>query len=597
MYVIGTSGHVDHGKTLLIEALTGINADRLPEEKERGMTIDLGFAHYRSREGEIIGVVDVPGHERFIKNMVAGAWGLDCALLTVAADDGWMQQTEDHAWVLKYLKVPIVLLVITKTDLVSPEVFEVLREEVSGEFRRVFEREPKILGVSAKSGKNIEELKDLIYQELRKNEIPKEKYPYLYLDRIFSKKGSGVIVTGTLKGSALNKEDNLLVFPIMKEVKVRSLQAYYFEVDSAEPSCRVALNITGVKKEELKRGYCLSSRNSQFQGAMEIIAYLYNYEGKENSAQEYIKNHKEIEIAAGTWNCKGVVHFLGTGNIARIILSERFPMYWNQPFCVLQPGGSSILGGGRVVWSGTLTKEKRIKFLELSSLIPSLNKPSDYNLLQLKLLGFIPLSQETRFPKSEKESIVLLGTWACYLPWLKDQEDRIVQLAFKPGGIKIEEVAGKLSLPLTLVKLIIARLINQERIKEMNSVLFPPSLTQSETLSSIGKNLVNLLKKNGNEGITLSKLEIPGAQKELRNLARLGIAVSLDGNLFYDQETYRNLKRDLLKGFSTGDRFSIPQGKDKIGLTRKYMIPLLNKLETEGFVKRDGDFRVVLKLP
>ena len=131
----------------------------------------------------------------------------------------------------------------------------------------------------------------------------------------------------------------------------------------------------------------------------------------------------------------------------------------------------------------------------------------------------------------------------------------------------------------------------------MNSVLFQPSLTQTESLSSIGRNLLNLLKKNGIEGITLSKLEIPGAQKELRNLARLGIAVSLDGNLFYDQETYRNLKRDLLKGFSPGDRFSIPQGKDKIGLTRKYMIPLLNKLEAEGFVKRDGDSRMVLKLP
>ena len=242
-------------------------------------------------------------------------------------------------------------------------------------------------------------------------------------------------------------------------------------------------------------------------------------------------------------------------------------------------------------------REEKNKFLDLSPLITSLNKPSDYNLLQLKLLGFIPVSQETRFPTAEKESIVLLSPWACYLPWLKEKEERILQLVKKPGGIKMEEVAGKLSLPLSLVKLVVGRLIILKRINELNSVLFPPTLTHTESLTSTGKNLLDLLKKNGTEGITLSKLEIPGAQKELRNLSRLGFAVSLDGNLFYAQDTYQNLKNDLLKDFSPGDRFSIPQGKDKIGLTRKFMIPLLNKLETEGFVKRDGDFRVVLKLP
>src|SRR5512136_549558 len=166
MRVIGTSGHVDHGKSTLIEALTGINPDRLPEEKERGMTIDLGFAWFAGRNGEPVGVIDVPGHERFIRNMVAGAWSLDGALLLVAADDGWMQQTQDHAVVLASLGVPAVILVVTKTDIAAPERVQEVRRDAERRAGAIFGRVPPAIEVSALARRNVDALKELVVATL-----------------------------------------------------------------------------------------------------------------------------------------------------------------------------------------------------------------------------------------------------------------------------------------------------------------------------------------------------------------------------------------------------------------------------------------------
>ena len=183
MRVIGTSGHVDHGKSTLIEALTGIDPDRLPEEKERGMTIDLGFAWFPGAGGEPVGVIDVPGHERFIRNMVAGAWSLDAALLLVAADDGWMQQTQDHAVVLAALGVPAAILVITKTDIATPDRVAEVRRDAEARAAAIFARELPVVEVSALARRNLDALKDLVVATLAGVPGRPLPFPYLYVDR------------------------------------------------------------------------------------------------------------------------------------------------------------------------------------------------------------------------------------------------------------------------------------------------------------------------------------------------------------------------------------------------------------------------------
>ncbi len=273
MHVIGTAGHVDHGKTTLIEALTGINPDRLPEEKARGMTIDLGFAWFAGAHDEPIGVIDVPGHERFIRNMVAGAWSLDCALLLVAADDGWMQQTQDHAVVLAAVGVSSVILVVTKTDAASLERVEEVRSDALVRCARIFGFTPPAVDVAAIAGTNIDALKGLIISTVAglDDRTRESGFPYLYVDRVFSIKGSGLVVTGSLKGAPCRKDDELVLLPQDEAVRIRGLQTYNTVVDIASPTSRVALNLQKTRSE-IARGNCLTIRGAPFSCERQLVA-------------------------------------------------------------------------------------------------------------------------------------------------------------------------------------------------------------------------------------------------------------------------------------------------------------------------------------
>lgn len=596
MYVIGTSGHVDHGKTLLIESLTGINADRLPEERERGMTIDLGFAFFKGSFGSIIGVVDVPGHERFIRNMVAGAWGLDCALLVVAADDGWMRQTEDHGRVLKFLKVPCIIPVITKSDIVSSDLIPIITEEIKNRYQNLFGITSEPVIVSAVTGTGIDELKERIEAELAG--LPREEtgQPYLYIDRIFSKKGTGSIIAGTLRGGPIIKDQTMVLLPQNKEVRIRALQSYHEETGMVNPVCRAALNCAGVKTEELHRGQCLTLPEAGFNSHKEIVGYIYP-PSDTDTQRIALRNHSEIEISAGTGHSLASIHFIGGPSLARIVLKEPIPLRWNQPFILLRHGGSSIITGGRAIWFGETNPEERKQINAFISEHAGLEKKSDFFLLSLKLKGYIPLTSETKLPKEAKGKVTLFSGWVCDSSWLLNVKSEIYKLADCAGGISQKELPGKLNLPAGLAKQICSKIIESGELIDFNSIVMTPRQKDRNVLSPLGMELAELLKANDKEGVEISKLNQPGAQKELRNLSRLGLAVSLEGNIFYSKELYTSLLHSLLKDSSIGDTFSVPQAKEKLGLTRKYILPLLNKLESDGFVKRDGDIRIVLRVP
>jgi small GTP-binding protein len=395
MHVIGTAGHVDHGKTTLIEALTGINPDRLPEEKERGMTIDLGFAWFPGKDGEPVVVIDVPGHERFIRNMVAGAWSLDCALLLVAADDGWMEQTQDHAVVLQALEVPSVILVITKTDIAAPERVEEVLRDTRERCRIIFGAEPPAIEVSALAGKNLAALKELILATLAgipEPAIPTREhgFPFLYVDRVFSIKGSGLVVTGSLRGAPLAKDDALELLPAREALRVRAVQSYNSAVDRAMPTSRVALNLQK-PKSEIARGACITAPGAPFQCEKEIIARVRPIEmGQQAGEKPVIKNHSEIEVDLGTGHEIAQIHFLDDPRFARIQLRSPLPALWNQPFLLIRHGGSAILGSGRILWFGEVPKEERRRFTALLAAMPEPAREEDRFSLQLRFPGAGP---------------------------------------------------------------------------------------------------------------------------------------------------------------------------------------------------------------
>ncbi len=253
--VIGTAGHIDHGKTALIKALTGIDCDRLKEEKERGITIELGFAYYRFGDDILVGIVDVPGHERFVKHMVAGAWGIDMVLFVVAADESVMPQTREHMDICELLGIRRGIVAITKKDLADEDMIELVKEEVEDLIKGRFLEGAPIIPVSAVTGENIDVLRAEIKQKATDTEERSRSGIFrLPVDRVFTIKGFGTIVTGTCISGSVRVGEEVEIYPTGKKARVRNVQAYHEDVKEAGAGQRVALNLQGIEKQDIERG-------------------------------------------------------------------------------------------------------------------------------------------------------------------------------------------------------------------------------------------------------------------------------------------------------------------------------------------------------
>ncbi|MDO5410354.1 MAG: selenocysteine-specific translation elongation factor [Lachnospiraceae bacterium] len=306
--IIGSAGHVDHGKTCLIQALTGIDTDRLKEEKERGITIELGFAYLDFPNGQRAGIVDVPGHEKFVKNMLAGAGGMDLAMLVVAADEGVMPQTIEHLDILSILGISGGVIVITKTDLVEPDFLELVIEDVKKLVKGTFLENAPVLPASVYQKKGIEELKSVL-QKLCE-ELPERKDSNTFrmpVDRIFSIKGHGTVVTGTLWEGKIKKEQEAVLYPENEPVRIRGIQVHSCEKQIAFAGQRAAVNLAGRKKESIKRGDILASSGSIYATRMlDVKLTLLKH------TRHTVKNASRVHIYLGTQEVLGKVILQGT---------------------------------------------------------------------------------------------------------------------------------------------------------------------------------------------------------------------------------------------------------------------------------------------
>lgn len=295
--IIGTAGHIDHGKTTLIQALTGHNTDRLAEEQRRGITIDLGFTYFDLPNGERAGIVDVPGHEKFIHNMVAGVVGMDLVLVVVAADEGIMPQTREHLDILKLLGVEKCILVLNKCDLVDEEWLRIVEEEIREELFDTFLENIPIMKVSALSGEGIsdliEEIQRMTVEEVKEKE--RDDFPRLPIDRVFTMPGFGTVITGTLISGMINKENSLELYPLGKECKIRNIQVYGTDEEECHAGQRVALNLSNVKKQEVRRGCVLAP-----EGSMKNTTLLDVKLEMLKSSPRVLKNRTRLHLFTGT---------------------------------------------------------------------------------------------------------------------------------------------------------------------------------------------------------------------------------------------------------------------------------------------------------
>ena len=356
--VIGTAGHIDHGKTTIIKYLTGKNTDTLPEEKKRGITIDLGFSFLEIYKDEKIGIVDVPGHEKFIKNMVAGISGINYIIFTIAVNDGIMPQTEEHFNIIKLLKIKHGVIVLTKTDLVSNEQIDKVKKQVKLLVKNSFLEKFKILETSIKNINSYKNLKDFIIEDIKnieeqKENIYKENFK-MYIDRCFSVNGFGTVVTGTILYGKVSLNDYLYLYPLNKKVRVKGIESHNEKKEKIQAGNRCALNITNIEKSQIRRGDIIFS--SQNFVSSKIIDVM--FEPLKNYS---VKNNQRIKIYIGTKEINGKIRIFLENEIfikkdedlkkypAELILDEEIAVEYGEIGIIRNSSSTNTLGGFKIL--------------------------------------------------------------------------------------------------------------------------------------------------------------------------------------------------------------------------------------------------------
>ncbi|UCM60004.1 selenocysteine-specific translation elongation factor [Aeromonas hydrophila] len=612
--VIGLAGHVDHGKTLLIKALTGITTARA-HEQAIGMTQDLGFAHFDDGQGNTIGVIDVPGHERYIRNMVAGLWSLDLVLLVIAADEGWMPMTGDHLRLLKAMGVPRLLVCINKCDLVSPDELLLLEESLLERVMDESDMVPDIVSVSAKTGANMAALHTAIVGQLgdmAEHHAPREQAaPRLYVDRVFTANGTGTVLTGTLQQGNLKVGDKLHLYPADREVQVRSLQAYHQSVDEIGAVCRVAVGLKKVPHKEVARGHCLTSAAGRCEAATHLIVRL-NAESLSGKALRT----QEVEVALGSWHGRARFVPIKDTRLARLIFTSPIPCFFGQPLAIIRHGSSELLHGARIVWCGDIHPARRKALHALLGELPDELEHYNPAALQLGLNGYVLASRFDQRP----EQVTPLGEWLLDSCWLTQSRDQLLAtLASEP--LSAAELATRFGIALPVTQALLQQLKSEQLIRLHHDKWQPGSGESEDDLGEEAQLVLKVVRDQGKEGYEPGKLgpggveldpfitrKLPAAlqqgllqkgalQKQLRNLARLKYLVQLDGPIYYDAALYNQMVAAVLAGQQVGDLIDMASFKEITGLSRKYAIPFCLRMEMDGWVRREENERRVLRLP
>jgi len=585
-YILGTAGHVDHGKTTLVEALTGIYTSRLPEEKKRGMTIELGFASFSDERVGIVGIVDVPGHERFIRNMVQGAWGLDVALLVIAADDGWMNMSENHLRILKAMKIKNILAVITKKDLVDSTSLELIKDDVKRHCFEILDYNIPVTSVSATTKDGLESLKEEIVKLLLNCKLNNNEKPFLYIDRVFTLKGIGLTITGTLRNGKIAVGDSLNLYPGKTEARVKSIQNHHKSVSNIIAPARTALNLKIPEKVEIIKGMLLSNNEGEpiLQGSELLIRID---EVFDKTKIEGIKNHCELEIALGSTHAIGVLHINSYDtSLARLSLKSAIACSWNQNAVLIRHGGSEIIASCRVL--SAFLSYNRISFRDAFK-VYNKRELSSWQSYLFNLYGYATRGLDVR---KEGDVISLSGFHfepLKFIAW----KNKIINISkAKNTGFAPEEIDIPL-LPLK-AKIAILNHLCDEGVLTMAGHLYIEKDKGKANLSNTAKTILQEAVNAGDKGIDVSKLNVPQYKAEVRDLVKLGLLICLEDFLYYHKETFDNVVEKMLKKRKKGDKFTIADARESTGLSRKYIIPILNIMEKMKMVSRDGNDRIVL---
>lgn len=631
--IIGTAGHVDHGKTVLIKALTGVDTDRLQEEKERGISIDLGFAPFRLPSGRMAGVVDVPGHERFIHNMLAGVAGMDLVMLVVDAAEGVMPQTREHLDILQLLGVQKGIAVITKIDLVEEDWRELVREEIADELKGTFLEGAPIVTVSAQQGEGIEALKELIDKMTGTLEPRSSSGPLrLPVDRSFIIAGFGTVITGTLVQGAVKVGDTVAVVPPGLEARVRNVQVHDRDVKEARAGARVALNLAGLEKEQVQRGSVVSSPGYYRQtGLLDVTLELLSRSPRK------IKNLDPVHFFLGT--ARSVARLLlldrdellpGESALAQCRLDRPLVAERGDPFVIRSYSPMTTIGGGKVLdpypaRHRRFRKEVIGKLKDLDQDSPGAGDAAFViNKLETLLVADLKrLIGETRLPSETIEEIIeklaakgtvkQLGDSFMIAALLEENKKQLLT-ALDEHHRKVPLANG---LSKARLKSVLPGSFGQ---REYDSLL---KLLQEEGEIAVKGDLVSrfgyqaepsvsdrLLLDNIIAGYLAGDLQPPATRAALEKagvktqrqdelLAYLidsGTLVKISEELYFHSAAYDKAFELLRLHFKDNDTLTLAQYRDLTGSSRKFVQALLEHFDQLRLTRRVDDHRVAFKL-
>ena len=618
--VIGTAGHIDHGKTSLIKALTGIDTDRLPEEKRRGITIDLGFAHYQLTPKLNVSFIDVPGHERLVKNMISGASGIDMVLLVIAADEGIMPQTIEHANICEILGIKHGVVAITKIDLVDEVTLNIVKEEVSDflKRRKILNNAP-IVCVSAKTKEGLRDLVEAIEKIALSLPDKKVSGPFrLHIDRVFSVKGFGTVVTGTVASGKVNVGEEVEVLPKGKITKVRNIQVQGQNRDYSKVGERCALNLQGVEKDEIERGDVVATLNT-FKLTQMIDAKIFVIE--ENFK---IKDLQPIRVHIATKEVIGKIKLLNKAELiypesgyCRIHFDEPITAVNRIPIVLRSYSPVYTIGGGVIL--DALPETKRIKRNILYERLKMLDEADEKERIELfikwhpegipveilKYKAIDPLNLESVLKKlAEEEKIILLEDIAIHSEHLKDWEEKIKKevseyLKRNPlkKGIPVNELAQKAwKYNVNTFEKFLENFSDIE-IENKRVIL-------KDVKVKVDENLLNLITQIEKEFLK-SKLSPPKIedifkkypmtsqekQQIIGYLIENKILIRISKDILVHKKWLNNMIRKVEDYFNKKEELKVSDFKDMFELSRKYAIPYLEYLDKIGITKRVGNVR------
>jgi selenocysteine-specific elongation factor len=651
--IIGTAGHIDHGKTALVKALTGIDADRLEEEKRRGITIDLGFAHMDlpALGGETLrlGFVDVPGHERFVRNMLAGVGGIDLVLLVIAADEAIKPQTREHFDILQLLGVRRGITVLTKSDVVDRDTLDVVRLEVEEFLRGTFLERPKspIVAVSSLTGEGLDDLKRamvMVAAEVKPRDS--SAIGRLPIDRVFTMKGFGTVVTGTLVAGRISREDELEAFPTGWRVRVRGVQVHGETTEAAAAGQRTALNLAGASTEDLSRGMTLvppkmfevtrradvalqllpsapralkdRARVHFHSYTMETVVEVVLYEGREQLDLTFARKAKPGRLSVGLGHRQ--LHPREAA-FARLKLPEASLLLPGDRFIIRQFSPVVTIGGGVVLDTAPIARMSgHVNFLKVladgdaGAILRARIARRHHEGISMSSLvaetGWTRGVIETHLAEAVRTGgVTRTGDLFLDLPALETLKSNVVNAAAAfhkknplVGGISREELRAQIGATPEIFEVVAEMLIRDKKVEVVGKLVRLPGqgVVMKDEEAESKKQIEEAFAPAGlkvpalSEVLASLKVDKARAQKIVTLLLRDKVLVKVSDELVFHRSALQELRRQMAayKGKST--KIDVAGFKELTGVTRKYAIPLLEYLDRERVTRRLGDVREIL---